>query len=77
MKFSPTTALGYLQAAITAAILWKPLYSYWFVDNYDAVAGLAGATAMTACVNSALAIARGHFTADAPSIPKPDNPPNE
>lgn len=72
LSFSPTTALGYVQVAATAAIIGHPLYLYWTVTNYDAVAGLTGATAMSVAVNSIIALVKSHFTADTPSIPKPD-----
>lgn len=70
MKFSPTTFLGYVQALVVVVVMSRPLYLYWTVDSYDAVSGLAVATAITTAAFGLLAIPRGHFTADNPPNPK-------
>ena len=70
MKFSPTTFLGYVQSFGVACILGKPLYYYFAVKDYDAVQGLAIASALSVAFVSAIATVKGHFTADNPPNPK-------
>ena len=64
MKISPTTLIGYVRLLTAVAIVAKPLYNYWTVENWNAASDTIIATAALGLVNGVLAAVAGHFTAD-------------